>query len=147
MIKFIKYEGTKRNYRDLRVGDSVWLNGVERKISSIQISPESFIIGVEGRKLKFSNLESDFPLQLAEDSIPVIKRNCIELISLEELKESYNYDEAVKLLHKVFLRTVEIIDRASPDFINFIRNLDPYDLWGPGIENQVYEKTGIKKFN
>ena len=147
MIKFVKYKGTKGNYKELRFGDSVWLNGVERKVKSVKILPGTLIIGVEGRKLRFSNADSDFPIQLADESIPVIKRNCKDLISLEDLKINYDYDGVVKLLHRVFLRTVEIIDRTSPEFVEFIKNLDPYDLWGPGIENQVYEKTGIKKFN
>lgn len=148
MIEFVRYNrGTKGNYRELRFGDSIWLNGKERKIKSIKVYPDVFIIGVEGRKIKFSNDDSDFPLQLAEESFPVMKRNCNDLVSLEDLGKSYDYDGVVKLLHKVFLRTVEIVDNNTPEFINFIKNLDPYVLWGPGIENHVYEKTGIKRIN
>lgn len=147
MIKFVKYTGTKGNYRELRSGDSVWLNGVERKVKSVKILPESLIIGVEGRKLKFSNIDSDFPIQLADESVPVMKRNCKDLISLEDLRGNYDYEGVVRLLHKVFLRTVEIIDQASPEFVEFIKNMDPYDLWGPRIENHIYEKTGIKRIN
>ena len=148
MIKFVKYTGTKGNYRELRSGDSVWLNGVERKVKSVKILPESLIIGVEGRKLKFSNIDSDFPIQLADESVPVMKRNCKDLISLEDLRGNYDYEGVVRLLHKVFLRTVEIIDQASPEFVEFIKNMDPYDLWGPTrIENHIYEKTGIKRIN
>lgn len=147
MIKFVKYTGTKGNYRELRSGDSVWLNGIERKVKSVKILPESLIIGVEGRKLKFSNIDADFPIQLADESVPVMKRNCKDLISLEDLRGNYDYDGVVRLLHRVFLRTVEIVDQASPEFVEFIKNMDPYDLWGPRIENHIYEKTGIKRIN
>lgn len=147
MIKFVKYTGTKGNYRELRSGDSVWLNGIERKVKSVKILPEALIIGVEGRKLRFSNISADFPIQLADESVPVIKKNCNDLISLEDLKRNYDYDGVVRLLHKVFLRTIEIVDRASLEYIEFIRNSDPYALWGPGIKSYIYEKTGIKRIN
>lgn len=147
MIEFIRYRGAKGSYKELRLGDFVWLNGKRRVVKSAKSYSDRLIIDLGGKTIKFGYNDQDFPIQLAEESLPVIERNCSHLLSLEDLRKNYDYDQAVKLLHRVFLRTVKIIDRKSPEFIKFIENIDPYDLWGPGVENYVYEKTGIKRID